>query len=369
MADGRTMEFAFGANGDGHPNVRIRATGKEDRTLAWDRQSKLILSDATPSSTWMYTVKPGANPRDYAAIERKDLKNNTTEGWWRDNSRGREEIQTSDGIKTIKTWFTSGILAGKPRIVEQVKDGETKTLVRYTYGEQGHLIRELKGDKTTLYKYDKDGNHVAATCDGQPIWERQYDQGKRMVKEVNFQTGTILTRSYSSNGQWEDIIDEKGKVSSTRYASDGKRLSEKLASGDQFSYEYDEQGRLKSRKYNQDLWEYKYDSNGRKTEVTVNGKPKEQYAYAPDGSWMEQKIYPKGGGAVETAFREEYDFSGRLIFEEMICDGKRETTIKYRYDGSGRLAEKDSSAEGLIQYQYANGQRTAVKVKKPEVKS
>ena len=150
LADGTVRIYEYGVDDQLRPTLKI-----EDRLIVWDPGTQLIVKDGE----WIYDIKPDEkNPWANAAIGRKNASGQT-EFWHYDGAQGREITQTLDGIKTEKTWFTSGILAGKVRkIYQTLLGGSTTVVFSASYDDKGRMIRETTADgRKRTCRYLDDG--------------------------------------------------------------------------------------------------------------------------------------------------------------------------------------------------------------------
>ena len=141
---------------------------------------------------WTYDIKADEkNPLAFAAIGRKN-RQGQSEFWHKDDARGTETIQTLDGVKKVKSWFTRGVLAGKPRKIEETKEGQTTTTYRAAYDENGKLIREVVGQQQ--------GVATVST----------YDEGR--LKAIQYPNGELESYVYTKNGKLQVRKDSKGNI-------------------------------------------------------------------------------------------------------------------------------------------------------------
>ena len=114
------------------------------RKIVWDAATYQIIQNGD----WKYDVTLPAGADGNAAISRNNAQSKG-EYWYKNDTRGEEISEGSDGTKRITTWFTSGTLLGKLRKYTELTNGvETKCFV-YSYDEKGKLIRVRNGDKVT----------------------------------------------------------------------------------------------------------------------------------------------------------------------------------------------------------------------------
>jgi len=193
-----TREYQFGVNEKLLPTLKI--SGSPEREFVWDPQSKYILADTGIN----YSVQPGEGKglAENAAITRR-YSDGGTEFWHFDRRKGLETSQGRDGVTKVTTYFTSGILAGKLRRVEEIAAGKTRTIRDLSYNEDGLLARETDPDGiVTIFKRDDHSRLTDIMRDGQPFAHRAYDD-KNRVKEEEVYGGDKITYRYLADGGFE----------------------------------------------------------------------------------------------------------------------------------------------------------------------
>lgn len=136
--DDKGEDFEFGITDKMQPNLRIAKKGVPDRLFVWDAVSRRIRFD----SGWNYQVEPQANLVD-VAITRMD-QSGKKEYWLNESGKGRETVQTIDGIVHITDTFVSGPLRGRIRKKTESSQSGEKIVYRATYDDKGDLIRKLE---------------------------------------------------------------------------------------------------------------------------------------------------------------------------------------------------------------------------------
>lgn len=146
----------------------------------WDPGNQLIMKDGE----WTYDIKPDEkNPWANAAIGRKNAKGES-EFWHYDGAHGREITQTLNGIKTVKTWFTSGKLAGKTRKIYQTQNGSNTVIYAASYDDKGRMMRSTdQRGRISFYRYDEAGRKIEEIKNEKTVWRRQYDARGRLESE------------------------------------------------------------------------------------------------------------------------------------------------------------------------------------------
>jgi len=259
-----------------------------DRKIAWSPTSRHVLLDGE----WVYEIKPGEGSRGYAAIGRKNPKDQS-QFWHRDETKGEEIVQGINGVKKVTSWFTSGKLAGKMRKMEESAKGRSRLLYQASYDEQGYLFRELlENGETNQFVYSEDGSPMTKT---------------RFTK-----TGEIKSTIDYTNG---------GRVTIAR-SSDGRTT------------------------------EYHYDEQGRESKMFINGNLHSDTSYGPNRSWEKVVVYDQKTGEPTRTFFKELDDRGRALTER-ITEHIGDYPEIYRelfYNPAGQLVKKLDSQQGAVEY-------------------
>jgi hypothetical protein len=150
--DGKTESFAFGTDDILNPTLAITHPDQAKRNFTWDANTKQIKSDGE----WSYLVTPIVGTNDYT-INRTSTAG-LVESFSNDRSNGTITEQGLDGKERITRFFTSGILAGRIRSVEETVEGVTSKLYQVNYDEEGRPIREIYAiGISRTYDYGKVG--------------------------------------------------------------------------------------------------------------------------------------------------------------------------------------------------------------------
>ena len=177
QVDGTVKTYEYGVDDQMCPTLKIGA-----RLIVWDPGTQLIVKDGE----WTYDIKPDEkNPWANAAIGRKNTDGGS-EFWYYDGGKGQEITQTLDGIKTVKSWFTSGKLAGKVRKIYQTLNGYTTIVSSVSYDDKGQMMRSTdRYGCVFFYRYDKDkaGREIEKTKNGEIVWRRWYDANGQLQNE------------------------------------------------------------------------------------------------------------------------------------------------------------------------------------------
>lgn len=139
------------------------------RHFTWDPASKRIISD----NEWKYQITPSGKSYDF--IQRTNSRGEK-ESWFKDVLSGRETIESSNGVKTIKTWFPRGKMAGKVRSIVSVRNQIETVSYRASYDENGEVIREERNGNDIEYVRKSNEKKVTATSKGKLLWIKNYKE-------------------------------------------------------------------------------------------------------------------------------------------------------------------------------------------------
>ena len=195
FSDGKLDQFRFSVDDKVQPLLAIGDGGPNVRTFGWDPASALITKD----NDWTYQITPLSTGRD-SAFARKNAFGQR-ESWFNDPSKGQEVTEIS-GVKTTTSRFTSGILTGKVRKIEEAKANQTTIVYQATYDEMGRLIRVEKSPGIQL-NYNEQGGLISSTRGGE---SQRYDEKGRLLQETL--NGTSLNYSYDADGNIASISKE-----------------------------------------------------------------------------------------------------------------------------------------------------------------
>ncbi len=178
QCSGHTLRsFDYTPDPDLHPTISIRAPDNPPRVINWDPATRHILSDGD----WKYLITPPATAGQNAAITRTNSAGES-EFWHYDAANGRETT-TAKGISTIQTWFTSGILAGKPRNITRVRGKTSEVLYTASYDEAGNFLRGSFADGNIV---TMEGTRKVQTMrvNGVPRLSTYYNDDGTIAREV-----------------------------------------------------------------------------------------------------------------------------------------------------------------------------------------
>ncbi|MCC7518015.1 MAG: RHS repeat protein [Verrucomicrobiae bacterium] len=152
------LSFSYGFDAKRHPTLTVSREGESPRVLAWDRFTRLIVSDGE----WTYDIKPGNKPVVNAAIGRKNAQRQT-EFWHEESEKGREVVIDQNGVTRTTTRFVHGPLSGKLRKIEEASNGITRVVQQISYDEKGRVLRSIDAQGSVeIFTYDQSGRRVSS---------------------------------------------------------------------------------------------------------------------------------------------------------------------------------------------------------------
>lgn len=130
--------FQFSVDSQLNPMLAVTALPGLPREFAWDPKTRLVSSDGI----WSYEFPVEHRPPSVVSFKRRSPEG--TESFHIDQRVGLEESSATNGERTIRRWFISGKMSGKPRSLETISAGGVKTTTRMVYDETGKLVREVR---------------------------------------------------------------------------------------------------------------------------------------------------------------------------------------------------------------------------------
>ncbi|MBI5821380.1 MAG: hypothetical protein HZA88_20625 [Verrucomicrobia bacterium] len=157
--NGTIETFMYGVDEKLNPKLKL-----QNREIIWNAAAQTVMRDGE----WRYSVTRSSVSRGNAAIARTNAKSQK-EFWHRDDAKGEETVEGVDGIRKVKTWFTSGMLKGKVRKEEEIKSGVKTLVCALSYNEKGRLIRIRREKTDTFLVYEDDGRLAGLIQNGQVV--------------------------------------------------------------------------------------------------------------------------------------------------------------------------------------------------------
>lgn len=195
LPDGTTWNYGYASDANFLPPLSITKPGQSARKITWDPATKLIRSDGH----WNYDIQPALISGANAAIGRTERTTGQREFWHYDTTKGEEFQIGATGVKTVKRWFTSGVLNGKLRVISENGTIRQKcsyddkgrlvsnhvigsSTEHFEYGETGRLVRKIENDKT--YMYDSQGRLLKVSDKQREIVRCSYDSETGLLNGV-----------------------------------------------------------------------------------------------------------------------------------------------------------------------------------------
>ena len=161
LPDGKKETYDFAVTDKMLPELKITDTNGKERMIVWGLDSRML-----QDGEWSYKISPSKEAGANAAIERANQQSQK-EYWFKDEPNGKETTLALDGTKTERSWFTSGVLAGKTR--KEITIGSNKIINQnsWKYDENGTLIRSNQDGIAT--DYDAMGRQIKISQNGRAL--------------------------------------------------------------------------------------------------------------------------------------------------------------------------------------------------------
>jgi YD repeat-containing protein len=159
--DGKKETYDFAVTEKMLPELKITDAQGKERMIVWGLDGRML-----QDGEWSYKISPSKEAGANAAIERANQQSQK-EYWFKDDPNGRETTVALDGTKTERSWFTSGVLAGKTR--KEIIIGSNKIINQnsWKYDENGTLIRSNQDGIAT--DYDAIGRQIKISQNGRAL--------------------------------------------------------------------------------------------------------------------------------------------------------------------------------------------------------
>jgi len=224
----------------------------------------------------------------------------------------------------------------KRHLLTEEKDG-SGNVIKYTYREDGELIKKIQGPWYREYEYEA-GGRISTATSGKTGTNKKYTenyeyqrQGWNEKRSVTISEAGTTAYLLDPWGQVTAITNAIGESSSRTLNGAGNALREQASSGG--------------------FYEYRYDALGRPYHAGREGGPAVQARYNLDGSIAEKT--DRLGKVTQYA----YDGRG-LLTKEATALGEQ----RYFYDDAGRLIRQEIASRNSVTYRndwsYNDSQRT-----------
>ena len=299
---GKSESYDFAVTEKMLPNLKITDTEGKERLIVWGLNG-MVLQDAG----WAYKIVLGNDSQANASIERSNAQKQK-ESWFKDDDKGIETIGKADGSKIVQTWFTTGLLAGKPRSKQITKDGVTKKIFAAVYDEKANQIRVNMADGTTKqFQYTPEGKRLSMV---------QSDKNGKTLQTVMFDEHERLSSAASAQGRKEEV---------------------------------------------------RYDDKTHQKLTYIDGKLLYEQYLDPGKRWMQRVVYDTKTGNRKLSVWKEFNAQGRLVLDQISdTTGKMLPLVKqYTYDNTGKVVKEINSRLGTISYSYIGDGKVIKKLLKP----
>ena len=158
---GKNETFDFAVTERMLPNLKITDAQGKERMIVWGLDGRML-----QYGEWSYDIKPGSDPKGNAAICRINPQKQM-EYWYRDEEKGKETTVALDGTRKEKSWFTSGMLAGKTRKEITMINNRIVNQNSWSYNDKGNPIRGIEDGAAT--DYDAMGRQIKISQNGRSL--------------------------------------------------------------------------------------------------------------------------------------------------------------------------------------------------------
>lgn len=197
LTNGDTKEIEFAVDANIRPSIRMNDGAK----IYWNAATLLV----EEADGWTYQVKPSGQALGKADIGRKN-REGRVEFWYHDPARGLQSEQRSNGIFKKVERYSSGILAGKIRSMEnQTPKGQE--IKRMVYDETGKRIRMVSSvDGVTTFEHDKQGRETLARKGDHILWKKTYAPDGSLATSADFISNTTVTVIQRDDPKFNEIL-------------------------------------------------------------------------------------------------------------------------------------------------------------------
>ncbi len=278
------------------------------------------------------------------------------------------EVEISSSRRKSYTYSDEGVLTGTSMSTA------TPVTEAFTYNDEGYIASHNINGTVYSYSYDNNGNITEIKKNGIVQQSYEYDELNQLLRENDLDTGKTIKYTYDGFGNIESkteyaytLSENAGVATDTvTYAYDGV-WKDKLTSYDGKSITYDAIGNPTNYMGAEMTWfgrqmmsyktddldiSYKYDTNGLRTEKTVNGVTHSyyyvdgllrteqigdtyilNYRYDTDGNLVAVSSYNISTEAVNILYAQT-NTRGDVI---ALYDGNGDIRTVYTYDSWGKL--------------------------------
>ena len=242
------------------------------------------------------------------------------------------------------------------RISEKCEDGVVTSYAYDAYGQRTkRIMKDNKGEQFSeeVRRHDRYGRLVEISSDGKSV---KYEYGRNGRIERQVIDGKTVLFGYTKYGrlQSKTLLSGNSKLAELKYwyGADGK-ITARLANGSIQNYQYDLKGQLLAvtDADGKEIEKYAYDPAGNILEKTVNGK-RTSYTYdkanqlvaatAPDGKVTKYAYDAAGRMVREGAKSYRYGYLDKVL---SVTEGKNRIAYGYHVDGQLATVTKGKVTE------------------------
>jgi YD repeat-containing protein len=279
------------------------------------------------------------------------------------------------GHKTTYVYDVMNHLKEVHQIRTDLQDGiqDEEQITTYTYDKRGLVKTEVKGDTTTSYDYDANGNRTKIIDAEGNLTVYAYD-ARNLVETINYQDGKTVTFGYNKNGilktteDWTgamtfelDLLgriksanDQNNKITSYTYDAVGNKETMTYPDNKVVTYGYDALNRMKTVTDGENqVTTYDYDKASRVTGMTYPNGWKELNVYDDAGQVLTVHDQSPGNTVKNLKFQYAYDNNGNVTREYRRGTGlgQKKEDYTHVYDDLNRLIQT-SGLYGKTQTNY-----------------
>jgi RHS repeat-associated protein len=247
------------------------------------------------------------------------------------------------------------------RIKQEIKSagGNLERTWSRTYDALSRLHREMgAGLQQTTYGYDAGGNPRTVTDPHNQTTNQSFDALNRLVQVTDPLNG-VVGYGYNTQDRLVSVTDALGHTTTYTYDGLGNLLSQQSPDTGTTTYTHDAAGNVLSQlDAKGQTTRYSYDALNRLTQITYADGRQVTYTY-DSCAYGIGRLCSLSDAAGTTAW--DYDSRGRVSAKHQTLDGLTLTTA-YRYTAAGQLAQMTYPSGLTVDYQYSQGQLTALSI-------
>ena len=242
-------------------------------------------------------------------------------------------------------------------------------LLDLTYDSEGRVIRmQRRGEAEIAFKYDTLERMIESKRGSYPPTHYFFEGTDDKPHKIQDPLGQSAIYLYNDRGQIRQYTSKNGGIYKFEYNEWGQLIHRNYPMGVWLSLtrdthgrvielkhsnetevrrEYDDYNQLVKVIHNEDVWEYRYDLQGRLSAVYKNSNLWDSFSYLADEDRL--KVVERGEDGVEKV--SEYDLKGNLLKQTDPLGN----SINYHYDAIGQLLGWEDQESGVIDFEYDKG--------------